>query len=205
MNIYEVYIWNPNNEIISKINIQPNMKVDIQLYNASPSDLKIIIEHFEKLVFKRFHVEEFYDMICSHESFKPSPLEKLAVKLGKEHAALYKDLERERGIEISLDEAAEILKTYTHYGVIVDGIIASIAARYAITPEIHIIGGVFTKMEYRGRGYAKAVVSALTREIVNSGVLAGLNVEIDNEPAIKVYTKLGYKIVKSGIWIFANP
>ena len=136
-------------------------------------------------------------MICGRENFNSSSLEKLAVKLSEEHASLYKDLELERGIEISLDEAREILREYTHYGVIVDNVLASIAARYVTLPWVHVIGGVFTRKEYRGRGYAKAVVSALTREAVTSGALVGLHVEEDIKPAIRVYKNLGYKITKT--------
>ena len=73
---------------------------------------------------------------------------------------------------MGLDEAKEILRTYTHYGVIVNDVLASIAARYVTLPEIHVIGGVFTRREYRGRGYAKAVTSALTKEIVDFRTLA---------------------------------
>lgn len=80
----------------------------------------------------------------------PAPLERLAVKLG-EHAPLYRDLELGRGIEISIGEAREILRKYTYYGVIIDGVLASIAARYITLPVIRIIGGVFTRREYRGR------------------------------------------------------
>jgi len=161
----------------------------------------MIIRHFKSLGFKKIHTEEFHDMICDRESFKPSTLEKLALKLGEKHASLYRGLELERGIEISVDEARKILREYTHYGVI----LASIAARYITLPWIHVIGGVFTRKEYRGRGYAKAVALALTREAVASGALAGLHVEEDNEPAIRVYKSLGYRITKTRIWIFAYP
>ncbi len=54
-------------------------------------------------------------MICDRESLEPSPLEELAVRLGEEHALLYRDLELERGIELSVDEAREILKEYNVY------------------------------------------------------------------------------------------
>ncbi len=203
--VYEVHIWNPTEKVIQSINIPPNKRADIQLYGNVSSNTEIITDHFRNLGFKRFHDEEFYDMICDHDSFKPSPLERLAVKLREEHASLYRDLELERGIEISVDEAREILREYTHYGVIVDNVLASIAARYITLPWIHIMGGVFTRKEYRGRGYAKAVTSALTREAVSSRAFAGLHVEVDNEPAIKVYESLGYRITRTRTWIFAHP
>ncbi len=54
-------------------------------------------------------------------------------------------------------------------------------------------------------GYAKAAVSALTREAVASGAYAGVHVEENNEPAIRVYRNLGYRITKTRTWIFAHP
>ena len=188
-------LWNPTRDIILGIDISPDKRVDVQLYDNTPSDVEMITDRFRSLGFKRFHVEEFHDMICGHNSFKPSLLERLAVKLREEHAFLYRDLKLERGIEISVDEAREILREYTHYGVIVDNVLVSIAARYITLPWIHAIGGVFTRKEYRGRGYAKAVTSALTGEAVSSRVFAGLHVEVDNKPAIKVYESLGYRII----------
>ncbi len=93
--------------------------------------------------------------------------------------------------------------TYTHYGVVVDNVLASIATSYVTLPWIYVIGGVFTRKRYRGRGYAKAVTSALTRKAVSSGAIVGLHVEVDNELAIKAYKSLGYQITKTGTWIFA--
>jgi len=203
--IYEVHIWNPIKEVVQQISISPSKRADMQLFNNAPNDIGMIINHFRSLGFRKFHAEEFHDMVCDHESFRPSPLEKLAVKLGREHAPLYRDLELERGIEIIVDEAREILEEYTHYGVIVDDVLASIAARYVTLPEVHVIGGVFTRKEYRGRGYAKAVTSALTMEAVASGAPAGLHVEVDNEPAISIYRRLGYRILRTRTWIFTHP
>jgi len=205
MDIYEVHIWNPTREVVLGINIPPDKGVDVQLYDNVPSDVELVTSRFRSLGFSRFHVEEFHDMVCTRESFSPSPLERLAVRLEEKHAPLYRDLELERGIEISVEEAGEILKTYIHYGVIVDNVLASIAASYVTLPWIHVMGGVYTRKKYRGRGYAKAVTSALTREAVSSGAIVGLHVEADNEPAIKVYKSLGYRITKTRTWIFAYP
>lgn len=41
--------------------------------------------------------------------------------------------------------------TYTHYGVVVDSVLASIAASYVTLPWIHVIGGVYTRERCRGR------------------------------------------------------
>jgi predicted GNAT family acetyltransferase len=49
------------------------------------------------------------------------------------------------------------------------------------------------------------VTSAATRRIVETGAVALLYVEIGNEPAIKVYTELGYKITRAVPWVVAHP
>jgi len=203
--IYEIHVWNPTREVVLGLSIPPDKRADIQLYDNAPSDVELVTSHFRSLGFSRLHIEEFHDMVCTRESFTPSPLEKLAVRLEERHASLYRDLELERGIEISFEEARGILKTYIHYGVIVDNVLASIAASYVTLPWVYMIGGVFTRERYRGRGYAKAVVSALTREAVFSEAVAGLHVEVDNEPAIKVYKDLGYQITKTRTWVLAYP
>ncbi|GEM_PF-5413468 len=74
----------------------------VRLKNNS---LKLVTSHFRGLGFSRFHIEEFHDMVCTRESFMPSPLERLAVRPEGKHALLHRDLELERGIEISVEEA----------------------------------------------------------------------------------------------------
>lgn len=170
--LYEVYLWKPCKELVSALYVPPSKRVDIQLYDYVPSDIKTVVKHMEGLGFKRFHIGKFYDMVCWHDTFRPSPLEALAVRLGEEHAPLYRELELERGIEIGIEEARMILREYVHYGVIINNTLASIAARYVTLQDIHIIGGVYTRTRYRRRGYATAVTSALTREAVGSGALA---------------------------------
>ncbi len=54
---------------------------------------------------------------------------------------------------------------------------------------------IFTAADYRGRGYARAVVAALTRWGVSLGAYFGyLQVEGDNRPALSLYDSLGFEI-----------
>ncbi len=53
-------------------------------------------------------------------------------------------------------------------------------------------------------GYAKAVTSAVTRDAIFSGALAMLHVEEENEPAIRAYRRLGYRVVRRKPWIRAS-
>ncbi len=203
--VYEIHVWSLDEEVLNEVSISPNTRADVQLYGDPLTDVHLVIERLRKLGFKRFATEKFHDMICTPKSFRPSPLERIAIRLSSRYASLYRDLELERGVEISLEEAKEVLETYTHYGVIINNTLASVAARYLTLPWIHVVGGVYTRKGFRGRGYAKAVVSALTREALTSGAIAGLHVEVGNESAIRVYEGLGYRILRTRTWIFAYP
>lgn len=55
------------------------------------------------------------------------------------------------------------------------------------------VASVCTHPGYRGRGYAKAVVSALNREIVDADCIPFLGVDDGNTAAIRLYESLGFK------------
>lgn len=61
------------------------------------------------------------------------------------------------------------------------------------TSKINQIEGVYTLPEYRGKGYAKAIVSKLCKNIMDKGKLPALIVSKTNESAKKAYEKIGFK------------
>jgi GNAT superfamily N-acetyltransferase len=58
------------------------------------------------------------------------------------------------------------------------------------------IGVVATDEHYRNMGYATSIVSALVQEILKRSSTALIHVLNDNAPAIRVYTKVGFKPLK---------
>jgi predicted GNAT family acetyltransferase len=56
------------------------------------------------------------------------------------------------------------------------------------------ISAVCTNPDFRGRGYASSLVSALVRKIVERGETPFLHVKADNADAVHVYEKLGFSI-----------
>ncbi|MCW4020370.1 MAG: GNAT family N-acetyltransferase [Candidatus Bathyarchaeota archaeon] len=58
------------------------------------------------------------------------------------------------------------------------------------------IGSVVTHESYRNRGYATSVVSALVEQILQRSDFSLIHVLSDNPPAIKAYTKVGFKPYK---------
>jgi ribosomal protein S18 acetylase RimI-like enzyme len=81
-----------------------------------------------------------------------------------------------------------------YYGIRVNGRLVSAAGTHVISREarLAVVGNVLTHTEHRGRGYATAVTSAVTSELLRYCDDVVLNVRADNPPAIQAYRKLGY-------------
>ena len=176
----------------------------LQLHGSSTDS----VEDFARVLGSYgFSVEIVYylDMaITSSSPFKPyyAPRVKV-VRLGREHAIDYVDLEASRGRTVSVSDARGILESLRCYGAYVDSVLASIACTYIRMPEAWLIGNVYTRPTHRGRGLAKTVTSTVTAQALNCGAKPFLHVEESNRVAIHVYERLGYKTLKARPWIRA--
>ena len=54
---------------------------------------------------------------------------------------------------------------------------------------------IITRDEYRGKGYARKVVNTMKNEIINTGMIATLNVDQNNPISNHLYKSLGFKKV----------
>ena len=77
----------------------------------------------------------------------------------------------------------------------VDGKIVSIGAYSGYTDTSCKITHVYTRDEYRGKSYARKVVNTMKNEIINSGMIATLNVYQNNPISNHLYKSLGFKKV----------
>ena len=59
------------------------------------------------------------------------------------------------------------------------------------------ISMVATDEKYRSRGYATSIVSALVEEILKRSPIALIHVIADNAPAVRAYSKVGFKPYKT--------
>jgi GNAT superfamily N-acetyltransferase len=82
-----------------------------------------------------------------------------------------------------------------YYGLWDGGRLIAIAGTHAVSAAegVAVVGNVFTHPRYRSRGYSTIVTSAVTRELLERCPLVVLTVEASNEPAIRVYRRLGYR------------
>lgn len=83
-----------------------------------------------------------------------------------------------------------------------DGKIVSFANLSQYTDASYKIAFVYTRDEYRGKGYARKVVNSVKNEILDKGFVATLNVDQKNPISNHLYESLGFKKVFSqGVYI----
>lgn len=79
------------------------------------------------------------------------------------------------------------------YGIYEGNRLVSFASSPNTFEDLSVIRGVYTAGDRRGRSYAASVCSALAKEILEQGRTPFLYVSKDNDSAIRVYEKLGFK------------
>jgi ribosomal protein S18 acetylase RimI-like enzyme len=79
-------------------------------------------------------------------------------------------------------------------GIVTNGRLVAVAGTHVVsrTEGVAVVGNVFTHPEYRSRGYATAVTSAVTAALLGYCDYVVLTVDPKNSPAIRAYEKLGY-------------
>ncbi|MFX1536505.1 MAG: GNAT family N-acetyltransferase [Promethearchaeota archaeon] len=91
---------------------------------------------------------------------------------------------------------SNMLTTGMYYGVRLNDELQSVAGVHVYSKEyrIAVLGNISTRPAMRSRGLAKQCITKLLRELVDKVDYIGLNVKADNEPAIKVYKRLGFRV-----------
>ncbi|MBC8478583.1 GNAT family N-acetyltransferase, partial [bacterium] len=59
--------------------------------------------------------------------------------------------------------------------------------------QVAAIGNIAVEAEFRGRGLGERLVSRLCRELIRRVEFIGLNVKVDNQIALALYDRLGFK------------
>ncbi len=103
--------------------------------------------------------------------------------------------------EASKQWAKDRLSKNVIFGVFDEGKLVSVASLAVWLPKTAVILGVETKTEYRRKGFGRIVVSAAVREALRRSESCSLFVRSDNQEAISLYQKLGFKKVGEELWI----
>jgi RimJ/RimL family protein N-acetyltransferase len=118
--------------------------------------------------------------------------EEIAVILKEADPVWWGDVEAE-GFRQSMETAVVL-------GIRQEGKIACVGSARLVDFASNI-GIIATRKECRNRGYATSVTSALTEEILKTSPVAIIHVLSHNAPAIKVYSRVGFKPDKRYMFI----
>jgi len=105
--------------------------------------------------------------------------------------------------EIKAEQIAQRMATRLWLGIRVNEKLVSIGGA-TLDEWGSCINTVATHENYRGRGYATSIVSALVEQMLRHSNLALIYVETENTPAVRAYTKAGFKPYKKYIVIRAE-
>jgi GNAT superfamily N-acetyltransferase len=138
-------------------------------------------------------------MSVSRETLRP--VDGDARRLRGRDLADVDDLQRSEGFGF---HSAAALDDGMYYGVYYAGRLVAMAGTHVVAPEmgVAIVGNVVTHARYRRRGFGAAATSAVTAALLETCPFVLLTVEERNEPALRVYRRLGYReecpLIESG-------
>jgi len=90
-----------------------------------------------------------------------------------------------------------MLETRQYFGLRTDGELVSVAGIHVYSQQYRVaaIGNVVTHPAHRDKGYSKLVTARLCQSLSETVEHIGLNVKVDNAPAMACYTKLGFESI----------
>jgi predicted GNAT family acetyltransferase len=89
-----------------------------------------------------------------------------------------------------------MLETSMYFGLRKNGKLISISGIHVFSKiyKVAALGNITTHPDFRGLGYGQKVTAYLCKILLKHDNTIGLNVNIDNAPAIKCYKNLGFEV-----------
>ncbi len=66
---------------------------------------------------------------------------------------------------------------------------------YSKAYRVAALGNITTDLDYRGKGFARDATAVLCRELLKTVEHVGLNVSVENSPALACYRRLGFEVI----------
>jgi len=120
------------------------------------------------------------------------PVVRLSTADAEDIAALMRHGDPEWWGETTSAQIAERMRERLWLGIKIDEQLVSVGGATLDTWGSNI-GTVVTHEKHRNKGYATSIVSALVEQMQQKSNLALIHVESNNPPAIRAYTKVGFK------------
>ena len=153
-------------------------------FASKPEHLSVLTEFYSLS-----RVEEMFRMVLDSDDFVP--VDGSVVRLGPRHVHQLQDLYRWGG---DVAFASYQIEQGVFYGVEQDHKLVATAGTHLVsrTYSLGIVGNVFTHPDYRQQGYGTLCISAVVEELLSQSLDVVLNVGQDNEPAVRMYRRLGF-------------
>ena len=191
-----------------------SLKVDLKEVLTSKDNSNLIGRIYAQKAGKEMYIEQnMYIMTFDEkeeqcllsENEKIEKLEKETVDydvLKENIIEMYRD--NFRGRDCSEEEVQKVSEAFLRKGIYVlkneKGEIVSQAVTVRKQVNCCAIGGVITLERHRGHGYAKRLVHTLSNKLLKDGYKkVVLHVNSKNEPAISIYSKIGFKKIDETI------
>jgi ribosomal protein S18 acetylase RimI-like enzyme len=163
----------------------------------------------EDLVTRRYNRQIRHELVLMtlKKGDEKLQIKEKPVRLGPENALevakLMKEADPEWWGEITLEDRKQSLEETFWVGLKHNGRIVSVGnARFNDLGSN--IGVIATDERYRNMGYATSIVSTLVEEILKRSPSALIHVLSENAPAIRVYSKVGYRPYKRYLLVRAE-
>jgi len=99
-----------------------------------------------------------------------------------------------------------MLETNQYFGIRGPCGLVSVAGIHVYSPayKVAALGNITTHPDFRGQGLGKAVTAKLCLSLLETVEHIGLNVQVENEGAIRCYRRLGFEVIGSyGEWMLS--
>lgn len=124
---------------------------------------------------------------------KKHPVEPLEIFDGVRVAALMREADPEYWGDLTGQQIVDRMNQGVIWlGVKVNGELVSLGSA-RLTEWAGLVGVVATQKNHRNRGYATSIVSELVKRILEKQSTALIYVLVDNQPAIRAYSKVGFE------------
>jgi len=172
----------------------------LQKLNLEKVELQALMEH-KPLVLKKYTptLKQSHEMMLMtlHKGEETPRIEHHVVALeasdSEKTAAIMRDADPEFWGDTTAEGITEGMTKGAHWcGVKVNKELVSIGMM-RLTEWAGLVGIVATQKAHRNKGYATSTVSTMVKQIVDEMPLAMIYVLADNPPAIRAYTKAGFK------------
>jgi predicted GNAT family acetyltransferase len=92
---------------------------------------------------------------------------------------------------------SRMLETGKYFGYFSNDLLVGVAGIHVYSPEFKVaaLGNISTHPDFRGRQIAFKLTSALCHDLQREDVMTGLNVNSENESAIRCYRRIGFEVI----------